>query len=115
MIATFVMNWEWFELPIDIGIEKEKLSNRITSWDKVTDSFWALYDSLCITADKDNAESILVSDYAEDKQVNDWNRADFIEIYPSWELHLPWNRQVQALNRPLVMWQAGDVIKVVAR
>lgn len=115
MIATFVMTWDWFELPIDIGIEKQKLSDRMTQWDKSTDSFWAMFDSLCITADKDNAEAILVSDYTDQNQVNDWTRADFIEIYPSWELHLPRNRQVQALNRPLVMWQAWDVIKVVAR
>lgn len=109
------MTWEWIELPIDIGIEKEKLSDRMTPWDKSTNSFWALYDSLCITADEDNASSILVSDYSEDKQENDWTRADFIELNPSGELHLSWNRQVQALNRPFVMWQAWDVIKVVAR
>lgn len=115
MIATIVMTWEWQELPVDIGIEKEKLSNRMTAWDKSTNSFWALYDSLCITADKDNAEAILVSDYTEDKQENDGTKADFIEIYPSGELHLPWNREVQALNRPFVMGQAWDVIKVVAR
>lgn len=115
MIATFVMNGEWFELPIDLGTEKAKIANRMTAGDKTTDSFWALYDSLCITADKDNAESILVSDYTEENQVNDGNRADFIEIYPSGELQLPWNRQVQALNRPIVMWRAWDVIKVVAR
>ena len=115
MIATFVMTWDWIELPIDIGIEKAKLSDRITSWDKVTDSFWALFDSLCITADEDNGSSILVSDYSEDKQENDGTRADFIELNPSGELHLPWNRQVWALNRPFVMWQAWDVIKVVAR
>lgn len=115
MIATIVMTWEWQELPVDIGIEKEKLSNRITAHDHVTDSFWALYDSLCLTADADNAESILVSDYTEDRQVNDGNMADFIELIPSGELHLPRNRQVQALNRPFVMWQAWDVLKVVAR
>lgn len=115
MLATFVMTWEWIELPIDIGIEKEKLSDRITPWEKVTDSFGALFDSLCITADEDNGASVLVSDYSEDNQVNDGTRADFIELNPSGELHLPWNRQVQALNRPYVMWQAGDVIKVVAR
>lgn len=109
------MTWDWQELPIDIGIEKAKLADRITAWDAVTDSFWALYDSLCITADADNAESVLVSDYSEDNQVNDWTMADYIEIMPSGELHLPWNRQVQALNRPFVMWQAWDVIKVVAR
>lgn len=115
MIATFIMTGEWIELPIDIGIEKEKLSDRITPWDKVTDSFWALYDSLCITADEDNGSSILVSDYSDDKQDNGGTRADYIELNPSGEIHLPWNRQVGALNRPFVMWQAGDVIKVVAR
>lgn len=115
MIATFVMTGEWIELPIDIGIEKAKLADRITAGDKITDSFWAMFDSLCITADEDNGSSVLVSDYSEDEQVNDWTRADFIELNPSAELHLPWNRQVQALNRPFVMWQAWDVIKVVAR
>lgn len=115
MIATFVMTGEWIELPIDLGVEKQKISDRMTSGDKTTDSFWALYDSLCITADEDNASSVLVSDYTEDNQVNDGTRADFIELNPSAELHLPWNRQVWALNRPFVMWQAGDVIKVVAR
>jgi len=115
MIATIVMTWEWQELPIDIWIEKEKLSDRITAKDHVTDSFWALYDSLCITADADNAESILVSDYSEENQVNDGTMADFIELMPSGELHLPRNRQVSALNRPFVMWQAWDVLKVVAR
>lgn len=115
MIATFVMTWERIELPIDIGIERSKLSDRITANDHVTDSFGALYDSLCITADEDNASSVLVSDYTEESQINDWNRADFIELNPSAELHLPRNRQVQALNRPFVMWQAWDVIKVVAR
>jgi hypothetical protein len=29
-----------------------------------------MYDSLCITADMDNAQPVLVSDYPEEKQVN---------------------------------------------
>lgn len=115
MIATFVMTGEWIELPIDLGTEKQKIADRVTAGDKTTDSFWAMFDSLCITADEDNASSILVSDYSEQNQVNDWNRADFIELNPSAELHLPWNRQIQALNRPFVMGQAWDVVKVVAR
>ena len=109
------MTWEWQELPIDIWIEKEKLSDRITARDHITDSFWALYDSLCITASADNEESILVSDYSEENQVNDGNMADYIELLPSGELHLPRNRQVSALNRPFVMWQAWDILKIVAR
>jgi hypothetical protein len=31
MIATFVMTGEWIELPIEIGMEKAKLSDRITA------------------------------------------------------------------------------------
>lgn len=109
------MTWDWIELPIDLGIERQKLLDRIDSNDKVTDSFWALYDGLCITAWEDNAGSILVSDYTEDNQVNDGTIADFIELNPSGELMLPRNRQVQALNRPMVMGQAWDVVKIVAR
>jgi hypothetical protein len=62
-----------------------------------------LYDGLCITADQDNQGSVLISDYSEDKQVNDGTVADFIELNPKGELQLPWNRQLQALNRPYVM------------
>lgn len=109
------MTGSWQELPIDIGTDIEKLSDRFTANDKITNSFWALYDSLCITADQDNQGAILISDYTESNQTNDGNVADFIQLNPKWELQLPWNRQLQALNRPMVMWQAGDVIKVVAR
>jgi len=115
MIATIVMTGSWQELPIDIGTDIEKLSDRFTPNDKITNSFWALYDSLCITADQDNQGAVLISDYTEANQTNDGNIADFIQLNPKWELQLPWNRQLQALNRPMVMWQAGDVIKVVAR
>jgi len=115
MIATIVMTGSWQELPIDIGTDIEKLSDRFTPNDKITNSFWALYDSLCITADQDNQGAVLISDYTEANQTNDGNIADFIQLNPKGELQLPWNRQLQALNRPMVMWQAGDVIKVVAR
>lgn len=109
------MTGSWQELPIDIGTDIEKLSDRFTANDKITNSFWALYDSLCITADQDNQGAVLISDYTEANQTNDGNIADFIQLNPKGELQLPWNRQLQALNRPMVMWQAGDVIKVVAR
>ena len=109
------MTGSWQELPIDIGTDIEKLSDRFTANDKITNSFWALYDSLCITADQDNQGAILISDYTESNQTNDGNVADFIQLNPKWELQLPRNRQLQALNRPMVMWQAWDVIKVVAR
>ena len=115
MIATIVMTWEWQELPIDLGTEVSKLQDRITAWDKITDSYWALYDSLCITAWEDNAGTVLVSDYTEANQTNDGNVADFIELNPKGRLELPRNRQLQALNRPMVMWQAWDILKVVAR
>lgn len=115
MIATIVMTGEWQELPIDLWSEVRKLEWRFTPWDKITDSYWALYDSLCITAWEDNAGTVLVSDYLEENQTNDGNIADFIELNPKGRLELPWNRQLQALNRPMVMWQAGDILKVVAR
>jgi hypothetical protein len=110
------MTWDRMELPIDLGIEKSKIEDRINEKDnRVTNSYWSMYDSLCITADMDNAQPVLVSDYPEEKQVNNWSSVDYIELQPSWEIHLPWNREIQALNRPYVMWASGDVIKVVAR
>lgn len=115
MIATFVMTWEWQELPIDIGTEVEKLSDRITPNDKITNSFWALYDSLCLTASEDNVGTILVSDYTDWNQSNDWTQADWVELWPKGRIELPWNRHLQALNRPMVMWTEWDILKVVAR
>lgn len=115
MIASFVMNGSRMELPIDSGIEREKMLDRIQVNDKTLDWYGSLYDSLSITADSENGWWILVSDYSEQNQVNDGTRSDFIELLPGWELLLPWNKQVQAFNRPFVMWQEGDVIKVVAR
>jgi hypothetical protein len=115
MIATVVMTWDWIELPINLGIDREKMLDRIQANDKILDGFWAIYNSLCLTAWEDNAGPILVSDYTEENQTNDWNVADYIELNPKGELVLPWSKQVQALNRPMVMWQEWDVLKVIAR
>lgn len=115
MIATVVMTWSWQELPISIWTEIEKLSDRIQEHDMITNSYWALYDSIAITAGEDNAGTILISDYTEANQTNDGNVADFIELNPKWELQLPWNKAISALNRPMVMWQAWDIVKVIAR
>ena len=83
------MTGSWQELPIDIGTDIEKLSDRFTANDKITNSFWALYDSLCITADQDNQGAVLISDYTEANQTNDGNIADFIQLNPKGELQLP--------------------------
>lgn len=109
------MNWSRMELPIDLWIEKEKIEDRIIDKERYSDWYAALYDSLCITADEDNAGPVLISDYTESNQTNDWTRADFIELNPKWELMLPWSRSIQALNRPMVQGAAWDVIKVIAR
>lgn len=115
MIATIVMTWEWQELPIDIGIEKQKLADRIQANDKIVDWYWALYEWLCITASEDNAGTVLISDYTEWNQTNDWTIADFIELSPKGRIELPRSKQVQALNRPMVMGQEWDIIKIIAR
>lgn len=115
MIATIVMTWEWQELPIDLWIEKQKLANRITEKNAVTDSFGSMYNSLCITASEDNVWVVLVSDYTDENQTNDGTHADWVELGPKWRIELPWSKSVQALNRPMVMWTAGDILKVVAR
>lgn len=115
MIATFVMNGNWIELPIDLWIEKQKMEDRIIEKECFNDWYGAMYDSLCITAWDWNAGSILISDYTENNQSNDWTRVDYIELTPSWRIELPRNRSISAFNRPMVMWQSGDILKVVAR
>lgn len=115
MLATVVMTWEWQELPIDLWIEKEKLADRITEKTGVVDWYWALYDSICITASEDNVEAVIVSDYTEENQTNDWTIADFIELRPKARLEIPWSKSVQALNRPMVLGAEWDVLRIVAR
>ena len=104
------------ELPIDLGVDKEKISDRISEKDKrSTNSYGSMYDSLCITADQDNAQPILISDYSEENQTNANGVADYIELNPKGELQLPRNREISALNRPYVMGAEWDILKVVAR
>lgn len=115
MMMTIVMTGERQELPINIGIDKAKIENRISEKNQITNSYGAMYNSLAITADIDNAEPILVSDYDEEHQENTESKTDFIELNPAWELLLPWNREITALNKPFVLGQAWDVLKIVAR
>lgn len=116
MLKTFVMTWDWMELPIDLGVEKDKILDRISEKDKwSTNSYGSMYDSLCITAWEDNWWTILVSDYTEQNQENANGVADYIELPPTARLELPWNREISALNRPMVMGQEWDILKVVAR
>lgn len=109
------MTGEWQELPINAGAEIKKLEDRITEKNSLLDGYGALFDSICITAGEDNAWSVLISDYTEQNQTNDGNRADYIELNPKGRIELPRNKHIQALNRPMVLGQAGDIVKVVAR
>lgn len=115
MIKTVIMTGSRIELPIDAGIEKEKISDRITEKNRITDWYGALYDSIAITADVENASAVLISDYTEWKQEVTTAWADYIELNPWGQLVLPWNREIQALNRPMVCWTNGDVLKIIAR
>lgn len=115
MIKTFVMSWNRQELPITDWIEKDKISNRIIEANKYVDWYAWKYDEICITADEDNIEWVMVSDYTEDKQSHVMWMSDFIELKPRWMLVLPRNRQITALNRPLVKGHKGDIIRIVVR
>lgn len=115
MLRTVVMTWEWQELPIDIWVEKEKIASRIIDKNCIDDWYGALYDSLCITADGLNIDPILISDYLEEDQDNTETEVDYIKLKPSGRLELPRNRQIQALNRPMVLGTAWDIVMIVAR
>lgn len=115
MIKTVIMTGSRIELPIDAGIEKEKISDRITEKNRVNDGYGAMYDSIAITADYENSSAVLISDYTEWKQEVTSTSADYIELNPGGQLVIPRNREIQALNRPMVCWTNGDVLKIVAR
>lgn len=115
MIKTIVMTGWRQELPISDGIEKDKITNRIIEVNAYEDGYAAKYDELCLSADEDNYEWIEISDYTPDKQINWYGIADFIELKPRWTLILPRNRQIAALNRPMVKWHRWDLLRIVVR
>ena len=115
MIKTVVMTWHWQVLPIQDGIDKDKIQNRIIEINKYDDWYAAKYDEISISADEDNLEWIEVSDYTIENQTNQWWVADFIELKPRWTLVLPRNRQISALNRPLVKGHKWDLLRIVVR
>lgn len=115
MIKTVVMTWDRQELPIDDWIGKNKIANRIIEVNKYTDWYAACYDEISISADEDNLEWIEVSDYTIENQINQGWVADFIELKPRWTLVLPRNRQISALNRPLVKGHRWDLLRIVVR
>lgn len=115
MIKTVVMTWDRQQLPIYDGIDKSKIQNRIIEVNKYDDWYAACYDEISISADEDNLEWIEVSDYTIENQVNEAWVADFIELKPRWTLVLPRNRQISALNRPLVKGHRWDLLRIVVR
>ena len=115
MIKTVVMTWYRQTLPIFDGIQKNKISNRIIETNEYLDWYASKYDEICLSADEDNIEWIMVSDYTEDKQINEWWVADWIELKPRWTLVLPRNKQITALNKPIVKWHRWDLLRIVVR
>ena len=109
------MNWSWFELPIDIGIEKEKIENRIIEKNAFNDGYASAYNEIALTADIMNTEAILISDYTSDKQEVTNNSVDYIALKPWASIVIPWNRQIQALNRLLACGTDGDLLMIAAR
>lgn len=115
MLKTITMNGSRFELPIDIWIEKEKIENRIIDRNAFNDGYASAYNEIALTADIMNEEAILISDYTEDKQVVTSNSVDYIALKPGASIVIPWNRQIQALNRLLACWTSGDLLMIAAR
>ena len=115
MIRTVVLTWEWQELPVNDWIDISKLLDRTTPNDRIIDWYAAKYDSLCITAWEYNWCPVLVSDYTEAMQENTEYRKDYVTLLPRWRIELPRDRQIQALNRPMVKWNAWDIVKVAVR
>lgn len=115
MIKTVVMTWNRQELPIFDGIDKNKISNRIIEVNAYDNWYASSFDEISISADEDNLEWVEISDYTVDKQTFEYGIADFIELKPRGTLVLPRNRQIAALNRPMVKWHRWDLLRIVVR
>jgi len=115
MIRTEVMTWSRKEIVVNAGTEIEKISDRITAKHSCTDGYGAIFEGICISCPSENLDSVFVSDYTEAKQDNTEDHTDFIELKPWGTIVLPRNREIQALNQPLLMGVAGDVVSIIAR
>lgn len=115
MLKTITMNGSWFELPIDIGIEKEKIENRIQDTQTLIDWYGSAFNEIALTADIMNTEAILLSDYTADKQQITQNSVDYIALKPGATVVIPRNRQITALNRIMACWTDGDLLMIAAR
>lgn len=109
------MNGSRFELPIDIGIEKEKIENRIQERNAYEDGYASAFNEIALTADIMNEEAILISDYTEDKQETTQNSVDYIALKPGASIVIPWNMQITALNRIMACGTDGDLLMIAAR
>lgn len=115
MLKTITMNWSRFELPIDIGIEKEKIENRIIEKNAFNDWYASAYNEIALTADIMNTEAILISDYTSDKQEVTSTTVDYIALKPGASIVIPWNKQITALNRIMACGTDGDLLMIAAR
>lgn len=115
MLKTITMSGSRFELPIDIGIEKEKIENRIIDKNAFNDWYAAAFTEIALTADIMNTEAILISDYTEDKQETSSNSVDYIALKPWASIVIPRNRQITALNRLMACGTDGDLLMIAAR
>ena len=110
MLKTITMSWSRFELPISIGIEKEKIENRIIDKNAFNDGYAAAFTEIALTADIMNTEAIL-----EDKQETTNNSVDYIALKPWASIVIPRNKQITALNRIMACGTSGDLLMIAAR
>ena len=115
MLKTITMSGSRFELPIDIGIEKEKIENRIIDKNAFNDWYAAAFSEIALTADIMNEEAILLSDYTADHQETTVNSVDYIALKPWASIVIPRNRQITALNRIMACGTEGDLLMIAAR
>ena len=115
MLKTITMSWSRFELPISIGIEKEKIENRIIDKNAFNDGYAAAFTEIALTVDIMNTEAILLSDYTEDKQETTNNSVDYIALKPWASIVIPRNKQITALNRIMACGTSGDLLMIAAR
>lgn len=115
MLKTITMNGSRFELPIDIGIEKEKIENRIIDKNAFNDWYASAFNEIALTADIMNTDAILLSDYTSDKQEITSSSVDYIALKPWASVVIPRNHQIQALNRIMACGTEWDLLMIACR
>ena len=109
MIGNKAMIEDWIEIEIKLGVNKDKMADRITPDMKISDQgFGQQRVGVCLSCPSDNSSPIFIAERKDPAQ----EEKIWLQPWESFEYPIA---DVQALNNLFALWDSGDVLFIVAR